>query len=119
VVDIVAVGSGWHVVDTSVPGWVTLERHSERWRAEAALERLGGQGGEAIEEGAGEAAEELERLLDGRVGVVRSRLSQVSSIAVLDRLEEMEASITRRVTVIRAITARRAELLVELQSPDI
>jgi len=86
VVDIVAVGSGWHVVDTSVPGWVTLERHSERWRAEAALERLLDGRGEAIEEGAGEAVEELERLLDGRVGVVRSRLSQVSSIAVLDRL---------------------------------
>ena len=48
-VEIVAVGSGWHVVDTSVPGGHTLERHSERARAEAAAERLGGRSGETIE----------------------------------------------------------------------
>ena len=110
-VQVVAVGSGWHVVDTSVPGGHTLERHSERARAEAAVERLGGQSGEAIEAESGEALERLARLLDGKVALVRSRIAEVETLEALETLEEMEGSVTRRVTVLRAISARRAELM--------
>jgi len=110
-IDIVAVGSGWHVVDTSVPGGQTLERHSERARAEAAAERLGGQSGEAIEAESGETLEGLARLLEGKVALVRSRIAEVETLGALDVLEELEGSVTRRVTVLRAISARRAELM--------
>ena len=109
-IEIVAVGSGWHVVDTAVPGGQTLERHSERARAEAAAERLGGRSGETIEAESGEALEGLARLLEGRVALVRSRIAEVETLEALDQLEAMEGSVTRRVTVLRAITARRAEL---------
>ena len=110
-IDIVAVGSGWHVVDTSIAGGLTLERHSERARAEAAVERLGGQSGEAIEAESGETLEGLARLLDGKVALVRARIAEVDTLAQLETLEELEASVTRRVTVLRAISARRAELM--------
>jgi hypothetical protein len=110
-IDIVAVGSGWHVVDTSVPGWRTLERHSQKARAEAAVERLRGQTGEVIEAESGETLEGLARLLDGKVALVRSRIAEVETLGALDVLEELEASVTRRVTVLRAISARRAELM--------
>ena len=106
-VEIVAVGSGWHVVDTSVPGGHTLERHSERARAEAAAERLGARSVRTIEAESGEALEGLARLLEGRVALVRSRIAEVET---LEALEAMEGSVTRRVTVLRAIAARRAEL---------
>ena len=110
-VEIVAVGSGWHVVDTSVPGGQTLERHSERARAEAAVERLGGPTAVAIEAESGEALEGLARLLDGKVALVRARIAEVETLGALDVLEELEDSVTRRVTVLRAISARRAELM--------
>ena len=109
-VQVVAVGSGWHVVDTSIAGGLTLERHSERARAEAAVERLGGSSGEAIEAESGEALERLARLLEGRVALVRSRIAEVETLEDLDQLEAIESSVTRRVTVIRAISSRRAEL---------
>lgn len=109
-VQVVAVGSGWHVVDTSVPGGHTLERHSERARAEAAAERLGGRSSETIEAESGEALEGLARLLEGRVALVRSRIAEVETLEALEALEAMEGSVTRRVTVLRAIAARRAEL---------
>ena len=97
-------------MDTSIPGGHTLERHSERERALAAAERLGGRSGETIEAGSGEALEGLARLLEGKVAVVRSWIAEVETLEALDQLEAMEGSVTRRVTVLRAITARRAEL---------
>ena len=110
-IEIVEVAGAYHVVDKSKPGWVLLEQHGEKARAEMALQRRLITAGHVIECGEAEAeAEEEDEILIGNVATVRARLAEIDDDDRLADLERIEETGLGRKTILVAIDRRRRAL---------
>ena len=108
-IESVEVAGAYHVVDKSKPGWVLLEQHGEKARAEMALQKRLITAGHVIECGEA-AAEEEDDILIGNVATVRARLAEIDDDDRLAELERIEETGLGRKTILVAIDRRRRAL---------
>jgi hypothetical protein len=119
-IELKPVNGAWHIVDTAVPGWKTLETHGNQEVAEARLAAmLGKRPALKLAEspsGRPEVSPEVSAepevdpllmlMLEGGVRDVMDRVKQTKDRSVLEQLEELERKEYGRNTVLKAIKAR-------------
>jgi hypothetical protein len=120
--ELIKVNLSWIIVDKSVPGWRTIERHGEEAHA---LERLailssgannpnpprspGAPPASSVEEDSAPSPARS-AVLDGPVRDVRARIVACDDVDTLEELHAVEAAQAGRKTVLSALRSRISAL---------